>query len=213
MKKVFYKLFFCALTTMIITSQCFAVSPSEINENISIDFLSSSYVSIFKTKCVNIDGAKYQVGARDAMSFENSDSGRKLLSENVSEPFLSAILNVWKDTEKEVGKSLKLQSVSSESGVRETISISFLDEKSVIFLKTKYITIDNTEYMLGAPSEILFENSEKGRQSMVQEASESLVSVVMTVWGDSPTVESPEELNESEEIERKKVVLGKNFSN
>lgn len=213
MKKAVYKFFFGALITMIITSQCFAVSPSEINENISIDFLNSSYVSIFRTKSVNIDGVKYQIGARDAMSFENSDSGRDLLLQNVSEPFLSAILNVWKDTEKEVSESLKLQSIPEESDVREDMSLGFLDEKSVIFLKTRYITIDNTEYMLGVPSEVLFENSEKGRQSIAQEASEPLVSVVMVVWGDSPTVESPKELNESEEIERKKIALGETSFN
>lgn len=212
LKKPFYKLFLSILATMIFAVPCSALSGSEIKEEVSIDFLDSSYVSIFKSKYVDVDGVKCQLGARDAMSFENSDGGRKLLKESIAEPFLSAILGVWQNTQIARNQSLKLKDSTPETKVRESMSIGFLNEKSAVILKTKYINIDNVEYMLGTPFEALFENSEKGRQSIIEEVPECFFSVVMAVWGDTPTVESPKEPVGSEEIEREKIELAEKFS-
>ena len=157
----------------------------EISEVVSIAFLDSNYVSLFKTKYIDIEGAKYKLGARDAMSFENSDSGRKLLAQNVPEPFLSNILKIW-------SKSVSI----SKAGINETVSINHLDDKSVVISKTKHIAIDGVDHVFDEPQVIHYENSARGRELFVKNIPDPFYSAVMSVWGDTPTVILPVEIED-----------------
>lgn len=69
----------------------------EITEEITIDVLSKNSVSIVKTKYIEYDGNKMQVGDNIRTGYENSKKGRKYLKEEVPEPYLSSILVLWGD--------------------------------------------------------------------------------------------------------------------
>jgi hypothetical protein len=59
--------------------------------------LNTNSVSVVTQKFVEAEGIKYQIGDHRT-GYENSVRGRERLKNEVSEPYLSAILAVWGDS-------------------------------------------------------------------------------------------------------------------
>ena len=72
--------------------------------------------------------------------------------------------------------------------IGEKTIIEMLTQDSVSIKKQKYIVVDGQEYAVGEPWRRAYINSEKGREQVQTEVPEPHLSVIMTVWGDTPTV-------------------------
>ena len=208
MKKHLYKIISCIFATAFFMVQGSAFAQGIVNEAITIDSLDSQSVTINKTKFINIDNTDYQIDEPLTVSFENSDEGRKALSESIPEPFLSAIMSIWgrfpivalstKSTISLADRLSKLEAISKSEAltINEVVSINFLDNKYAAFLKTKYTTIDDISYQLGHPWAVSYENSARGRELFVKNIPDPFYSAVMSVWGDTPTVILPVEIED-----------------
>ena len=69
-----------------------------MNELISLDELNKNSVSVVTRKYIEEEGVKYFVGEIHRRAYVNSSEGRKSINEQISEPYLSAIMAVWGDT-------------------------------------------------------------------------------------------------------------------
>lgn len=69
----------------------------EITEEIIIDVLTKDSVSIVKTKYIEYNGSKLQVGDNIRTGYENSVRGRQNLKEEIPDPYLLSILVLWGD--------------------------------------------------------------------------------------------------------------------
>ena len=69
-----------------------------MEERIFLEELTCEKVNVLKKKYMLINGTEYQVGEPFRCSYENSDLGRSLISENLPEPYLSAVMVLWGDT-------------------------------------------------------------------------------------------------------------------
>lgn len=70
----------------------------EIKNKISLDALNENSVTVKTQQYVEINGEELNVGELHAKAYINSERGRAELVEEVSEPYLSAVLAVWGDT-------------------------------------------------------------------------------------------------------------------
>lgn len=66
-------------------------------EKITIDNLSESGVNISVQKYIKIDNKMYEIGDMYRVSYSNSKLGRVEIRENLTEPYLSAVMAVWGD--------------------------------------------------------------------------------------------------------------------
>lgn len=64
---------------------------------ITIDALTKGSVSVKVQKTIVQDGVTYEIGEPHRCAYVNSESGRAKLSEEVPEPYLSAVMAVWGD--------------------------------------------------------------------------------------------------------------------
>lgn len=62
---------------------------------ITIDALTKGSVSVKVQKTIVQDGIAYEIGQPQRRAYVNSESGRAKLSEEVPEPYLSAVMAVW----------------------------------------------------------------------------------------------------------------------
>ena len=210
-KKYLFRIISCIFAVALLMVQGSAFAQGVVNEVIAIDSLNGQTVVINKTKFINIGDVDYKIDEPVVISFENSDEGRAALEANIPEPFLSAVMAVWNDLPavafaskvsktsiSQVEKIQKLESVSESEtlAVNEVVSIDFLDNKYAAFLKNNYITVDGIDYKLGNPWAVSYENSERGRRLITEDENipENLVLAVMAVWGDTPTVVFPPEI-------------------
>lgn len=69
------------------------------------------------------------------------------------------------------------------------ISLDNLTTTSVSVKTMNYIMEDNVKYYVGEPHRRAYVNNTSGRTDIDSELSEPYLSAVMTVWGDTPTVE------------------------
>lgn len=69
-----------------------------MQELISLDELNQDSVSVATRKYIEEDGVKYFVGDIHRRAYVNSEEGRKEINEELSEPYLSAVMTVWGDT-------------------------------------------------------------------------------------------------------------------
>lgn len=67
-------------------------------ERIFLDMLSQDSVSLRKQKYTEINGIEYHIGNPWRRLYTNSERGRELVNNEVSEPYKSAIIAVWGDT-------------------------------------------------------------------------------------------------------------------
>ena len=69
-----------------------------MQELISLDELNVNSVSVVTRKYIEEEGIKYFVGDIHRRAYVNSEEGRKEINEELSEPYLSAVMTVWGDT-------------------------------------------------------------------------------------------------------------------
>lgn len=69
-----------------------------MEELILLDELNEFSVSIVTKKYIISEGNRYFVGDPHRVAYVNSESGRIDISKNLTEPYLSAVMNIWGDT-------------------------------------------------------------------------------------------------------------------
>ena len=69
----------------------------DIKTRISLDVLNEYSVTVKTQKYMELEGEELNVGELHARAYPNSERGRAELAEEVSEPYLSAVLAVWGD--------------------------------------------------------------------------------------------------------------------
>ena len=72
----------------------------DIKTRISLDVLNEYSVTVKTQQYIDIEGEELNVGEPRARAYANSERGRAELAEEVSEPYLSAVLAVWGDESK-----------------------------------------------------------------------------------------------------------------
>ena len=70
-----------------------------LTEQISLDELDIYKVSVETKQFVEVDGILYQVGTAHRCAYSNSEQDRLLISEELPEPYLSAVMAVWGQAE------------------------------------------------------------------------------------------------------------------
>ena len=70
----------------------------------------------------------------------------------------------------------------------EKITLDMLTQDSVSVKKQQYIIQDGKEYAIGQPWRRAYANSTQGRKQVNIEVPEPYRSVIMLMWGDTPTV-------------------------
>ncbi len=70
----------------------------------------------------------------------------------------------------------------------EKITLDMLTQNSVSVKKQQYIVQDGKEYAIGEPWRRAYVNSTQGRKQVENEVPEPYKSVVLLMWGDTPTV-------------------------
>lgn len=89
----------------------------EIKNVITVDNLTENSVSVKTQKIIDMDGTSYPMGDPHRCAYMNSTSGRASLKNDVPEPYLSAVLNVWGDapTVEDVKSQITPETEESES--------------------------------------------------------------------------------------------------
>lgn len=67
----------------------------DIKTRISLDVLNEYSVTVKTQKYMELEGEELNVGELHARAYPNSERGRAELAEEVPEPYLSAVLEVW----------------------------------------------------------------------------------------------------------------------
>lgn len=70
----------------------------EIKTKISLDILTEKGVTVKKQQYIELNGKELNVGELHAKAYVNSERGRAELYEEVTDPYLAAVLAVWGDT-------------------------------------------------------------------------------------------------------------------
>jgi len=70
----------------------------------------------------------------------------------------------------------------------EKITLNTLTQDNVSLKKQNYTIIDGVEYPIGEPWRRAYVNSIQGREQVNAEAAEPYKSVIMLMWGGTPTV-------------------------
>lgn len=70
----------------------------------------------------------------------------------------------------------------------EKVTLDMLTQDSVSVKKQTYVVQDGKEYAIGEPWRRAYVNSTQGRIQLQSEVAEPYRSVVMLMWGDTPTV-------------------------
>ena len=68
-----------------------------IKQEISLDELDVYKVSVETKQFAEVDGVLYQIGTPHRRAYSNSSQDRVLISEELAEPYLSAVMAVWGD--------------------------------------------------------------------------------------------------------------------
>lgn len=69
-----------------------------VKEDFAITWLNDEKVCVLNKVKVNLNDEWVYVGNGEIQEFQNTKEGLKLVTENISEPYLSSILKVWQDT-------------------------------------------------------------------------------------------------------------------
>lgn len=170
---------------------------TDISDDFGIDFIDKNSVTITRSHNIEIDGKKYRLGEKNVCSFLNTEEGRSNLSENVPSNLFSSILNFWDSTGLTVQSTKQFAKLSKEANqaevaVKEYKNLGSLSSDKVSFFIIKKVQMDGMYYTLGEPKEVFYENSSSGRRILQSEVQEPFYSLVMSVWGNTPTVISDE---------------------
>lgn len=71
----------------------------------------------------------------------------------------------------------------------EKITLDMLTQDGVSVKTQKYVVVDDIEYPIGDPHRRSYVNSESGRAAVQDELPEAQASAILSVWGDTPTVD------------------------
>ena len=71
----------------------------------------------------------------------------------------------------------------------EKIILDMLTLNGVSLKKQNYIIEGGQSYEVGQPWRRAYVNSERGRQQVQNEIPEPYLTAIMTIWGDTPTVD------------------------
>lgn len=69
-----------------------------ITTKTTLDCLCENSVSVLKQDYITVGNADVQIGDNHRRAFVNSLSGRAAIAEYISEPYISAVLQVWGET-------------------------------------------------------------------------------------------------------------------
>lgn len=83
------------------------------------------------------------------------------------------------------------------TGIITKKTVDMLTSDSVSILTQKYIDIDGVQTQVGQNHRCAYTNSESGRKQIEKEP-DYIVTAVMALWGDAPTVINEEQKTESE---------------
>ena len=72
--------------------------------------------------------------------------------------------------------------------IKERKTVDMLTIYSVSILTQKFIDVDGVPTQVGQNHRCAYVNSESGRKSIAESEPEEVVSAVMAIWGDTPTV-------------------------
>ena len=75
--------------------------------------------------------------------------------------------------------------------MNERIYLDMLTVDSVSLRKQTFATVEGDEYPIGQPWRRAYSNSVSGRAQVELEVSEPYKTAVLTVWGNSPTIDEP----------------------
>ena len=78
--------------------------------------------------------------------------------------------------------------------IKERKIIDMLTIYSVSIETDKFIELDGEEQQVGERHRIAYENSASSREKIQNEQPDFVVNSVFAIWGNEPTVESPEEM-------------------
>jgi hypothetical protein len=73
--------------------------------------------------------------------------------------------------------------------MNEKYTLGMLTQDGVVVVKQQYFEQDGTHYPIGQPWYRAYRNSVQGRIQVQTEVPEPYRSVIMLMWGDSPTIE------------------------
>ncbi len=62
-------------------------------------------------------------------------------------------------------------------------------DRSVSVEWQNYVEVDGVEYPVGKPLRVAYMNSERGRAMIAEALSGQDLAVIMSMWGDAPTVQ------------------------
>jgi len=72
--------------------------------------------------------------------------------------------------------------------IKEKKTVDMLTQDSVSILTEKYIEIDGVETKIGDKHRKAYQNSEAGRDMLQSEQPAHVVTSVLAIWGDKPTI-------------------------
>ena len=75
--------------------------------------------------------------------------------------------------------------------IKERKTVDMLTIYSVSILTQKFIDLDGVQTQVGQNHRCAYVNTEFGRKAITESEPEDVVSSVMAIWGDKPTIEEP----------------------
>ena len=75
--------------------------------------------------------------------------------------------------------------------IKEKKTVDMLTNESVSILTQKFIDLDGVQTQVGKNHRKAYVNTESGRKAITESEPEYVVSSVMAIWGDKPTIEKP----------------------
>ena len=82
--------------------------------------------------------------------------------------------------------------------IKTVTTVTDLPKDSVSILKQNFIGFNGKQTRVGDNFRTSYVNSTRGRQSLVNEQSAQDVAAVLAKWGDTPTIEEMEVMNNEE---------------
>ena len=73
--------------------------------------------------------------------------------------------------------------------IKEKKTVDMLTSESVSILTQKFIDLDGVQTQVGKNHRKSYVNTEVGRKAITESEPEDVVSSVMAIWGDKPTIE------------------------
>ena len=83
--------------------------------------------------------------------------------------------------------------------IKERKTVDMLTTDSVSILTQNYIEFNGVQTQVGQNHRCAYANSETGRNDLQSAEPKEVVNAVFAIWGDTPTVSEPEEVEENAE--------------